>query len=226
MSRAADWADQVKRRPEYAWSSTLHFADSEAWKCSWDLSECPKKDRCVVGAIANYSERLVHFTDHDVQEEALKFLIHFVGDVHQPLHTGFKEDRGGNDIKGLFFGHHDNLHAIWDTYVIKRRIHNDFKAESDYASWLISQVEGKYKDKVDDWASCVTYNCLPSWASESVLLACKFAYSEANGAHISNGFDLSSEYFERTVPIIEEQMVKAGVRLGALLNTLIQAQTS
>ena len=97
LSQVASWADEVKRRPEYRFTSVLHYVnpiDNEPAQCSFKYkSDCPS-GACVVGAIFNYTERLrtpsflSPFVDGTSAED-LKFLIHFVGDIHQPLHGTF-----------------------------------------------------------------------------------------------------------------------------------------
>ena len=77
----------------------------------------------------------------------LKFLIHLVGDIHQPLHTGKFEDRGGNDIKLTFLGKPTNLHIIWDVHMIEY-LNMDYKQLSDE---LMQMKEGNYSLNPDDW---------------------------------------------------------------------------
>lgn len=91
LTRIASWADEIKRRPEYRFTSSLHYVnpkDDEPHMCRFDYQmDCPE-GRCIVGAIFNYSKRADPSTglSHDAQVEALKFLVHYVGDIHQPLH--------------------------------------------------------------------------------------------------------------------------------------------
>ena len=93
LADVANWADQVKSNPAYSWSYGYHFVDTPDWACNFDYSRDCADDSCVVGAIANYTKRLQSYTGSE-QEVALKFVIHFVGDVHQPLHCGFTSDKG------------------------------------------------------------------------------------------------------------------------------------
>ena len=77
--------------PSYAWSERLHFVDTPDWLCEFDFTrDCPN-GVCAVGAVVNYTRRLLPGSDLDSEQrvEALKFLVHFVGDLHQPLHVGF-----------------------------------------------------------------------------------------------------------------------------------------
>jgi hypothetical protein len=97
-------------------AGSTHFSDG--------VADCPN-EICVVGAIKNYTTRsaklpktLWPYTGESSQPSPVTFLIHFVGDVHQPLHVGWTSDRGGNTIKCTFFGRSTELHAVWDSGII------------------------------------------------------------------------------------------------------------
>lgn len=110
MSNVSAWADNIlyaDTEPNYLnwqWSSTLHYVNTIDWTCVYDRqNDCnwTTTRECVDGAIQNFTNRLGDYELGPIQlEEALKFIIHFIGDVHQPLHGGFGSDRGGNSIRG------------------------------------------------------------------------------------------------------------------------------
>lgn len=110
MSKVASWADTILYRdtdPDYLnwqWSKQLHYVNTKDWSCVYDRqNDCnwTSTQRCVDGAVQNYTRRLADTHLDDVQrQQALQFLIHFVGDAHQPLHAGFAGDLGGNSIHG------------------------------------------------------------------------------------------------------------------------------
>lgn len=111
MSMLASWPDYIiypDTNPvdylNWQWSKELHYVDTKDWSCIYDREQdCDwnSGQRCVDGSIQNYTARLADTQQDDVQrQEALKFLIHFIGDAHQPLHAGFQGDRGGNSIHG------------------------------------------------------------------------------------------------------------------------------
>ena len=108
LSRIASWPDLIlysDTNPidynSWQWSRDLHFIDIPDWNCTYLPTRDCVNDRCVEGALKNYSHRLISSDfDYVAQQEALYFLVHFVGDVHQPLHSGFKGDYGGNAVKG------------------------------------------------------------------------------------------------------------------------------
>jgi hypothetical protein len=108
LTAAASWADDIIHDNSnhfdyrnWQWSRPLHYIDLPDWVCNYDSQRDCKNDICIDGALRNYSQRIVA-TDLDAvqHQEALMFLIHFVGDVHQPLHVSFEGDLGGNKVKG------------------------------------------------------------------------------------------------------------------------------
>jgi hypothetical protein len=98
---------------------------------------------CVDGAIQNYTSILVsgEVSDEDMAE-ALMFIVHFIGDIHQPLHVGFTSDAGGNTEYGTFEGTDGlRLHEIWDTEMIEYRINNDFNGDnSTYLQYFMNSL--------------------------------------------------------------------------------------
>lgn len=107
LSVMASWADNIlypDTNPvdyvNWQWSRPLHYINTPDWNCTFDVNrDCPN-GLCVSGAIGNYSERLKTVLDEVQQRQALYFFIHYVGDIHQPLHNGFVSDRGANSIRG------------------------------------------------------------------------------------------------------------------------------
>ena len=107
LSEMASWADNILYRDtnptgygNWQWSRELHYVNTPDWECDYQPERDCIDGKCVDGAIKNYTTRLETELDDIQQKEALYFLIHFVGDIHQPLHTGFTSDRGGNLVRG------------------------------------------------------------------------------------------------------------------------------
>jgi hypothetical protein len=108
LSKIASWPDAIlypDSDPLYynkwQWSRELHFINIPDWNCQYIPTRDCVNDRCIEGALKNYSQRLINNNcDYIEQQEALFFLVHFLGDVHQPLHCSFKGDFGGNSVKG------------------------------------------------------------------------------------------------------------------------------
>ncbi len=154
------WADEVRSPTTSAW----HYVNFEPGHCTYNAQQQCSGGQCVVGAIERQS-RVLHSAASDAERlKALKYVVHLVGDVHQPLHAGYADDRGGNLFQMRWLGRGTNLHAVWDSGLIKARsgglpvLWSDLKTRSSappkpstqvewaQASCRIAQAEGFYPD--------------------------------------------------------------------------------
>eukprot|EP00455_Lapot_gusevi_P042699 TRINITY_DN50_c0_g1_i2.p1 TRINITY_DN50_c0_g1~~TRINITY_DN50_c0_g1_i2.p1 ORF type:complete len:282 (+),score=115.94 TRINITY_DN50_c0_g1_i2:88-933(+) len=223
MTQVASWADQV--RSQYPWSAPLHYIDTPDRNCTYVASRDCADNICVAGAIYNYTHQVGDTSlDQDTRDIALKFLIHFIGDIHQPLHVAFTGDRGGNSLHGTFYGDYDNLHYIWDTAIIDHRLDNDFDNQYQYLQYLINRITtGDLSKYVAGWSQCSSAAgvCPDEWASETIKAACGYAYVQADGTTwITDDFSLGDPYYNRVLSQMELQLAKGGVRLAATLNKM------
>jgi len=228
MSAVASWADQIRSDPQWEWTAPLHYINTPDWACYYNPStDCPD-NMCVAGAIFNYSNQLANpqHATFNATQDAFMFVIHFLGDIHQPLHVAFASDRGGNTIEGTYYGDDYNLHSIWDTALINTRIQTDFGgSQNDYLKYLLSEMTGVWKNQVKTWSTCNNtktspYVCPDEWATETAIQACTYAYTDQDGDHIENGFSLASSYFNFVKEVVDMQLVKGGVRLAQSLNAI------
>jgi hypothetical protein len=115
LSSISTWADETRDRSTAAW----HYVNMPRGSvCIYDRTrDCPD-GRCVVEALNTQISRL-NATSQAEQLEALKYVVHLVADVHQPLHAGFADDRGGNTYQLQAFGRGTNLHAVWDSQMLR-----------------------------------------------------------------------------------------------------------
>ncbi|KAI9763443.1 MAG: hypothetical protein M1840_000526 [Geoglossum simile] len=223
ISDAALWADQIKhRRPKTAPWHYIDAMDDPPRECGIDYRrDCIPKEGCVVSAIVNMTNR-VNDPDLSTEEhqEALKFLIHFIGDIHQPLHTE-NEAKGGNGINVLFGRRHTNLHSIWDTDIPVKHEGGKSKDEpgqaSDWADRLVEVGAGS------NWLRCTDIStaekCALAWAGEANKYVCSYILKDDVDG-VMGGRDLSSDYYEGAVPIVDELVGKAGFRLAAWIESL------
>ncbi len=209
LADVSTWADEIKRDPSYRWASPLHYTNIEPGADAFDMQrDCPEKG-CVVSAIIKYSRVLRDKTaSREQRVEALKFLVHFVGDIHQPLHAGLARDRGGNDIKVTFFENRTNLHSLWDSGMIRR----PKKGWSEYSTDLAGTVTPQ---RMTAWTTLDPAD----WVTESNKLALSHAYAVPKDGQIGQA------YFNRNMPVVNEQLAKAGMRLAALLNAIFDDST-
>jgi hypothetical protein len=202
LSNISNWADEI--REELPWSSQLHYIDTPDNLCNYNHKRDCGDENCVAGAISNYTQRL---TSNIEPEISLKFVVHFIGDIHQPLHVGFTTDRGGNTIKVLFFSKHYNLHAVWDSAIIERRLEEFNNNITNYTNYLLKNSNEKLGSiNIDDWGE------------ESILYACEYAYEYV---HNSSHLNLGQEYYSRSLPIVEKRLVQAGIRLANTLENIL-----
>lgn len=201
----ATWADEVRSRRQYRWSAPLHYVNVPPGAERFEFDrDCPTGE-CVVGAIHRYLGVLRDPRAERAQRvEAIKFLVHFVGDVHQPLHVSYERDRGGNDIKVEFFHDRTNLHTVWDSLLI-RHAKRPWK---EYAERLYTHIT---PDQRKQWTAKLDP---AEWATESFRLAVSNAYV------VPTDGELGQAYFDRNLPVVEQRLSMAGIRLGALLNAI------
>eukprot|EP00026_Physarum_polycephalum_P010552 Phypoly_transcript_10718.p1 GENE.Phypoly_transcript_10718~~Phypoly_transcript_10718.p1 ORF type:complete len:205 (+),score=28.20 Phypoly_transcript_10718:158-772(+) len=122
MESIASLADAYAETPQGNWSAHLHYVNMNKGQTQFEMAvDCV--NGCVVSAILNNTQLLVsdEFLASLVSEpNPFEFLVHFVGDVHQPLHVGWGYDLGGNTVKVTFFEKSTELHAVWDTAMIEK----------------------------------------------------------------------------------------------------------
>ena len=161
FSDVAVWADDVRRTEAYRYTAPYHYVNLEPGSESFDLErDCPSNG-CVVQAILDYSAVLRDGeASKSKKQEALKFIVHFVGDIHQPLHVSPRGDRGGNDIQVRILGGSANLHSVWDS----RLIATLDKPWKQLADQLYEQIDA---DEKSSWAGVDPI----VWANESYHLS-------------------------------------------------------
>jgi len=165
------------------------------------------------------------------KDEALRFLTHFMEDLHQPLHAAWTSDAGGNDVKiqeGFDEDKNMSLHYAWDTGII-RKVETDQGYDwHGYAGNLSSSLPNA--SMLQDSASCLQTSspdvkeCLTQYARESVQFSCKEAYRDENGQLIESGKELDKDYFRSRSELINQRLVQGGVRLAALIKYIMHSQ--
>ncbi|MCO5575675.1 hypothetical protein L7F22_029479 [Adiantum nelumboides] len=225
LASLCSWPDAMRFR--YKWSSALHFIDTPDFSCNYNYSrDCHDsqgiKGRCAAGAINNYTSQLTTFFFDSQQynlTEALLFLAHIVGDIHQPLHVGFTSDLGGNTIKVHWYRRVFNLHHIWDDEIIataNKRFYDD--SVNSFVEDIGKNItEGHWNEEIIKWANCPNGGlaCPDTYAAEGISLACKWAYRNA-----TPGAYLADDYFLTRMPIVKLRLAQGGVRLAAILNRI------
>lgn len=217
LDEAANWPDEMRSDPSRFWQKTAtpwHYVTLNGIV----YDHAPKEGDAL--------EALAHFRDVlrdpkaslSDKQTALRFVVHLVGDLHQPLHVGKCCDRGGNDVKVTFFGKPTNLHAVWDSSLVD----DEQLSFSELAAKLERHTSAQ--DVIDWW------DINPrDWASESAELRDTVYPTAADMPKAPTGKkrkrggppplpDLSYTYVYKFTPVMERRLQQAGVRLAAYLN--------
>lgn len=229
LGSMCSWADRIKFH--YHWSSPLHYIDTPDSLCTYQYNRDCKdengvKDRCAAGAINNYTTQLLTYHGTGTASspsqynltEALLFLSHLMGDIHQPLHVGFTSDRGGNTIDVHWYTRKAVLHHVWDDSIIETSEENFYDSNVDNLIDTIKQnITTEWADLVQNWETC-SFNkttCPDIYASEGIKAACDWAYKD-----VMEGSVLEDDYFLSRLPIVNLRLAQGGVRLAATLNRI------
>uniref|UniRef100_A0A6V7QWQ8 Aspergillus nuclease S1 n=1 Tax=Ananas comosus var. bracteatus TaxID=296719 RepID=A0A6V7QWQ8_ANACO len=181
-----------------------------------ETATIPMEQRtCVAGAVRNFTNQLLHYR-HGTSDrkynftEALLFLSHFMGDIHQPMHVGFTSDQGGNTINLHWFRHKSNLHHVWDREIILTALADYYDKDMDVFQEDLQNnfTSGIWSDDTSSWGDCDDlFSCPTKYATESITLACKWGYEGVN-----EGDTLSDNYFNSRMPIVAKRIAQGGVR--------------
>ncbi len=203
MIHEANWADEIRdARPR---TGSWHYVDIPLAAGGYDMRrDCPDGD-CVVAQIDRAAGLL---SDRrlagGMRAEALRFLIHFVADVHQPLHAEDNDDKGGNQVHVRIGRMRANLHKVWDTDVVAPLGYDSGAAADEI-------VRGVTAAQKQEWRAGPSAR----WANESHAIAREHVYPPLAGAR---DVRLPRDYAVRQAPLARLLLAKAGVRLGWILN--------
>lgn len=212
MDAVAAWADDVRDRAQYEWTKPLHYVNVPRDARRIDMDRDCEDNMCAIGAIEEFS-RIVASREASPLDrtEALQFIIHFIGDIHQPMHVSYEDDRGGNMITVNFMGDRNtNLHRVWDSGILRRHIEIHWR---DTAKDIIDRISEENKQ---EWS---TSRSPIEWANESLDITRRI-YDELPRSGV-----LDRSYYEHNEDAVVEQLARAGVRLAAHLNELFRPKT-
>jgi hypothetical protein len=212
LAQASTWADGIRpQRPETArWHYVnIPINPPEGTPPAYDARrDCPTGD-CVVAAIGRFEAVLRDKSAPPRQRlEALKWLVHLVADINQPLHCADNQDRGGNDVYVDFMGRRTNLHAVWDSGILAAAHISDERAYALELAHSISPAEA------EKWRSGTPAD----WADDSYGVASNLIY----GVWPHSPGALPASYEEKAIYVVQVQLEKAGVRLAAVLDDMLR----
>ncbi|PKG97761.1 S1/P1 nuclease [Paraglaciecola sp. MB-3u-78] len=204
LAKASTYADEMKSNPSEFWKKTAnpwHYVNVFDGKTYSDVAPPPEGNAAT--ALDMFSKQLKSKQSSFAEKQlALRFIVHIIGDLHQPFHAGNGIDRGGNDVKLTFFWEDSNLHRVWDSGLIDRQ-------KLSYTEWTkilsrkISEQQAQQWMEVDPKV----------WIAESAKLRANL-YPDND--------KLSWDYQYQNLPIVKQRLQMGGVRIAAYLNALFE----
>ena len=196
LESIATWADEHRSPATSSW----HYVNFPRNSCKFEPERDCAGGQCVVGAIETNLSVLASNADDKARLKALKYLVHLVGDIHQPLHAGYKDDRGGNTYSLRAFMRQSNLHSVWDSGLI---------AQLDLDNQALTRILQRSVAPKE-----VREISVVGMAEESCrLVASPGFYPEEK---------VTQEYVQRFMPLLQQRLSSAGYRLAAVINRALQ----
>jgi hypothetical protein len=209
LADVSTWADEVRGQPAYRSTGPWHYINLPLGLSRTDFETTVKgmTQENVYSALQQQERILGSTASTRTQKvEALKYIVHFVGDLHQPMHVSREEDKGGNTIQLNYDGNGTNLHALWDSKLI------------DHQGLTYEQMAAKYDHatpaEIKQWQN----EPVMEWIWESYQASSKL-YAEVD-AMKSRSIDDS--YYDAHIAIVQDRIEKAGIRLAGVLNDIFK----
>jgi nuclease S1 len=200
LADASTWADKAGRQiPDM---DSYHFINFPKDANTYDQQRDCRLRNCVIEAIGWYMQVLTSpDAPRNEKRIALRFVAHLVGDIHQPLHAGFAEDRGGNSVDVRFNGRKENLHSLWDTALVQL----EEGTSSEIAVRIQAAVTSEDRQQWEQGTPA-------DWALESLAVVRSQVYRlPASG-------EINATYVESARAVIRTRIAQAGTRLAWVLN--------
>lgn len=215
LATATTWADRVRGTELGREMGPLHYANIPPHDHHFDMdTHCPDAG-CVVSATIDDIDRMKSGSAEE-QADALRRFSHWITDMHQPLHLGFAEDRGGNSIRVRFFGMETNLHRVWDSLIVAGMELSEpeefIKANTNHLfpeSVTAPQGEGNWSEQVI------------SWAEQSNQIAREQVYNgiQQEGDALPR---LGQSYYQQATSVVALQLHRSAIRMAAILNEVAE----
>jgi hypothetical protein len=199
LAMMSTWMDEIRSDSSYNYTADWHWVTIETGK---NYSDSPKNPN---GDVIMTLERLIaelktKKLDRKREIEYVKMIVHLVGDIHQPLHVGCCDDRGGNSVKVKWFRNETNLHSVWDSNMI------------DYTKLSYTELAGALEEPNSEVLAQWQKASVRDWATESMTYR-KQVYSVGDG-------NLSFKYSYKNLDAVKLRLEQAGIRLAGVLNEI------
>jgi hypothetical protein len=195
FEEAATWMDEIKSDHHNDYMKPWHYINIEK-----DATYVASEEKNIITVLELIISQLQNRSGQTAEEinRNIKMLFHLVGDLHQPLHVGYGDDKGGNDVHVVFEGKSKrNLHQVWDETIIQKQKIN--AEDCIYLAKKLSAADIKARKHID----------VIGWMNESrALLPNVYAFT---------GENIGKSYVKKNTPVIKRQLLYAGIRLAAVL---------
>lgn len=221
LEQIASWADAHRHSGTGAW----HYVDIPLSATHYLATrDCPG-GRCVVNKLAQFARQLSDPSASDGQRLlALKYVVHFTGDIQQPMHASDNHDAGGNDVKLTYFGRRTNLHQIWDSRILEHALGLHMRPHYEFDHTAVRQQARRLLDNTTAaerrrWSDSLNDEDLTSaairWANQAHRIAMQDAYGKLPK---NRRGQWATRYQAAAWPAVRRQLQRGGVRLAAVLN--------
>ncbi|TWI54815.1 S1/P1 nuclease [Pseudomonas duriflava] len=223
LAAVSSWADSLRTNPDEQalWKETQreHYINYTHADCLYEAArDCPE-GQCIVSAIERNAAVLANPLATDQERvRALMFVVHYVGDIHQPLHNGYRDDKGGNDYPVRIAGKQTNLHTVWDSYLLSTRRLD----EKTYAQRLKALPHKDATGPVE-WSQESCRIVRDDGLYPAALTVSADSSEPAQGAANTAIDTVDRAYVAQYRPLAEKRIQQAAVRLAQLLNTSLIA---
>lgn len=194
---AACWMDDVKDNSKYEYMKPWHYIN-----IGKDKTYVQTKDQNIVNKLEFYLRMLQYrsLQSEEMIHESLRMLFHLIGDIHQPLHCGYAEDNGGTTVQLYLVQKETNLHKVWDSEIIHEKKMDIWYCAKVLVGMKLTEKKRAELEKTD----------IVKWLNESRALLPE--------VYKISGSKIDQKYIDASAPLVEVQLVKAGLRLAAILN--------
>jgi hypothetical protein len=233
LESVSTWADQILTQQQRDDTKSWHFVAIPLKERRYSrLTDCAKDETCIIDAIAKQINTLKDTNeDPKTRAEALKFLINLIGDLHQPFHVTTNinpPDGAALQVRVTSLsGRVTNLRNVWENDLVEYGLKQSPKSAGDYATQLSKKFARGSANQSNQGGLISTQGSVTDWALETHMLAWG-AYYHTNGDFMvkdpNRSWKLDQAYYDKNVPVVEEQLVRAGARLARILNDVFNVK--
>lgn len=209
LADVSTYADELRNQPEYKYTTPWHYINLPSGYTFGQFANAINNLPPDNGyrALLNFEHELGDPSKSRMQRaNALKFIVHIVGDLHQPMHVSHAEDKGGNTIPIIHNGYDENLHSLWDEGIIDHQGFSYKKMATEYDNATPAEIKKWQNDSLMVWL----------WESYQIS---SILYQET-----AQDNNFTEEYYRQHLPVLEKRIEKGGIRLAGVINAILDKQ--